>query len=126
MINPFSEDADKWIDWLGRVLIVCISLGQVICAAIAYSLEITQTFTPSLGMLANYSVPANGSAGVYVIVDIMMVGLVYTYVFGILHYLGIFDSIQRFIRYLYIYIYTSGFNINDYIYIMIIGILILL
>eukprot|EP01041_Mallomonas_annulata_P000898 gene898-1738_t len=96
--DPFTENADKWIDWLGRLLIVVIVLGQIICAAIAYDIEFFQEATPTITTLVSDSAQSAGAMGLYVIIDIIMVLAVYVYVIGVVHYIGVFDTMQRMIR----------------------------
>ena len=100
IFNPFTEEKDKWIDFLGRILIVFIIYGTVICSTLiinATNDSPHSLYKPwnSFDYLINIS---KQSITLYLFIDICMVIFFYFYIIYILYIIGFFGAVERFIQ----------------------------
>jgi hypothetical protein len=98
--NPFTEEKDKWIDFLGRILITIIIYGTIICSNLtinATNYAPHSLYEPwnSFDYLMNIS---KQTVTLYLIIDIFMVLLFYFYIIYILYMIGFFGAVERIIQ----------------------------
>lgn len=98
--NPFTEEKDKWIDFLGRILITIIIYGTIICSNLtinATNYAPHSLYKPwnSFDYLMNIS---KQTVTLYLLIDIIMVLLFYFYIIYILYMIGFFGAIERIIQ----------------------------
>jgi hypothetical protein len=98
--NPFTELLDKWLEWVGRLLISIILIFTIVCAQLvpqASESAPIKLFKPWESF--QYIVSLGGrSFGVYQTLDITMVIFFYSYVFYVLYVVGVFGVVERMVQ----------------------------
>lgn len=114
LLCPYTELADRWIDFIGRVVVLIVCVGLLFCdtlippSSVSVSSSSTARYAPwhSFSYVSHVN-PA--TAGLYLLTDLIMVLAVYLYVLGTLHRVGVFAVLHRYFN-------SLMFIINDHIF----------
>ena len=97
--NPYTELIDKWLDFVGRILIIFILLCTIICAELRpYATNNINTELYKPWDSASYIIHSIQIFGLYEILDLLMVLFFYAYLFYILYAVGVFGVVERMIE----------------------------
>eukprot|EP01038_Epipyxis_sp_PR26KG_P005828 gene5828-8037_t len=103
--DPYTDDIDKWLEFMGRYLLLVIAIGSIINERITPNSESDTSQindnnkSEFISIYVNRSRSQNSSPiGIYIIIDILMVLYFYFYLFYILYFIGFFGVIQRKVK----------------------------
>lgn len=101
-VQPYSISGDRWLDFLGRVLVIGVCGGFLLEAIIMPS-SISEADMPAnqYAPWVSYSYIISLDpvrAGVYLLVDGCMVICTYFYILGVLNFMGVFAALKRQIQ----------------------------
>lgn len=100
LANPYTETTDKWLDFVGRLLIFAVLLGTILCAQMRP--HATDGVPVSLYEPWESSYYVTGGAwasfGQYEFVDLFMVLFFYCYVFYVVYAVGALGVVERMVQ----------------------------
>eukprot|EP00981_Chlorochromonas_danica_P015900 scaffold14726_cov186-Ochromonas_danica.AAC.2 len=98
LVNPYTEELDRWLDFAGRFMIGLIAIGLVINGQIAPdNLERTTIYAPWKNWAEMGRILSRGHLPAYLAIDLIMVLYLYLYVGYVLSILGFFGVVDRFV-----------------------------
>ena len=113
LMNPYTEDLDRWLEYSGRIMIIFISAGIIVTSDITPdSVASINAYMYKPWINVDYLLSVWRNLGIYQIIDIFMVLYMYLYIIYILYVVGFFGVMQRKLRNL---IYTFHDRIVDFL-----------
>lgn len=100
LANPYTELMDRWLDFVGRLLITVVLIGTIVCDSLrpfATDTISTELYQPwdSFGYITHEGLQ---NFGVYQVLDIFMVVFFYCYVAYVLYVVGVFGVVERMVQ----------------------------
>ncbi len=104
-LQPYVMDADRWLDFLGRVMIIGTCAGVLIIYSLygritnsTLGVDDTESYSiykpwKSYRFLAHVDFLSVIS---YLLIDIILVLYMYSYTFYVFHHIGVFRAVKRF------------------------------
>jgi Ran GTPase-activating protein (RanGAP) involved in mRNA processing and transport len=96
-VDPYSAHEDKWIDWCGRVVILIVGLGLLLCAPVS---EVHNFGDSKMGPLRDFFQQLfadPSSMGFYLLMDSIMTASVLIFALSIFKSIGVFRVLQTYI-----------------------------
>ena len=115
LVQPYAHNIDRWLDFLGRIVIIVVCCGLLLCA---YFLPSANTGSAPFAMYRpwvsyDYILHTNFIGAVpYILTDALMVVVIYLYIIGTLHSMKVFAAIQHRIQFM---LYTFHDHILDFL-----------
>lgn len=111
-VRPYTEHADRWVEWLGRVMVVIVVGGVIYYHQNGPSTMIEQEnvhfLTPFVTIRSFIDEVLTSGLTPFMILDIVITAIVVLYIFNVLNHIGMFRSLQR-------YIHTLRYAMHDHV-----------
>lgn len=102
IFNPYTEELDRWLEYVGRLLIFAVALGFIVASLLRpANLAAASTGLYSAADNSSYFSSKflfNGRFGIYNAIDITLSLFFFSYLIYVLRIIGFFGVFQRFVN----------------------------